>query len=180
MISQEAKKKENTYKFKTCNLKTFKKNISEFKEDKFANTFISKANLQNQWKYCVGLYDEDELMGAIITTFSINEPKIANLQLLHTFYKHRKKGVGKKLCQFSLNQAIKNKCWYYRVSSEQLYVKFYEKIGFKMLGEQKSKCQLSMFRISCNTFSDCIYDINDPIIKKALYRKGKGGCVTIF
>ena len=180
MTNQEAKKKDNSYLFKRCDLNTFKNHISENKEDKFAHTFIAKANMQDHWKFCIGLYDQLELMGAIITTFSKREPKTANLQLLHTFYKHRKKGVAKMLCQFSLNQAIKNQCWYFRVSAEPDAVAFYEKIGFTMLGEQKSKCQLSMFRITSNNFNQNNYSINDPIIRKAVYKKGKGGCVRVF
>ena len=56
-------------KFKRCNKENFIKSISVHKEDKFAKTFLSKANMQNQWSYCVGLYDEDELMGAILLLF---------------------------------------------------------------------------------------------------------------
>lgn len=180
MTNLEVKKKENSYLFKRCDLNIFKNHISKDKEDKFAKTFISKANMQNQWSYCVGLFDKFELMGAIITTFSKREPKTANLQLLHTFNKHRKKGVAKLLCQFSLNQSIKNQCWYYRVSAEPEAVDFYKKIGFIMLGEQKSKCQLSMFKIISNNFKENDFNINDPIIKKAIYKKGKGGCVKVF
>ena len=180
MTNQEAKKKENLFLFKKCDVNTFKKSITDFKEDKFANTFVSKANMQKQWQYCVGLFDNEELMGAIITTHSKREPKVANLQLLHTFYKHRKKGVGRMLCQFSLNQAIRNQCWYFRVSAEPDAVSFYKRIGFTMLGEQKSKCQLSMFRITSNIFQDNTFNKNDPYIKKAIFKKGKGGCVRVF
>lgn len=167
-------------KFKVCTKQNFISSISTDKGDKFANTFVAKANMQNQWRFCIGLYDNENLMGAIITTYSKREPKIANLQLLHTFFKYRGIGVGKKLCQFSLNYAIKNNCWYYRVSAEPEAVPFYKKIGFTMLGEQKSKCQLSMFRITSNNFKENDYNINDPIIKKAVFKKGKGGCVKVF
>ena len=71
-------------------------------------------------------------------------------------------------------------CWYYRVSAEPDAVQFYQSIGFKMLGEQKSKCQLSMFRIQSDNFKDGIYDIKDPNIRKNVYKKGKGGCVVVF
>jgi hypothetical protein len=37
-----------------------------------------------------------------------------------------------------------------------------------------------MFRINGNDFSDGIYDINDPVINAAVYKKGKGGCVEVF
>jgi len=170
----------DSYQFKKCDKNIFSKYINEKKEDKFAKTFLSKANYQNQWDYCDGLFHNDKLMGAIITTFSKREPKVANLQLLHTFSNYRRKGVATKLCKHSLRKSIIKQCWYYRVSAEPSAVKFYESIGFKMLGEQKSRCQLSMFRIQSDNFKDGIYDIKDPIIRKNVYKRGKGGCVVVF
>jgi|TARA_R110000824_G_scaffold175510_1_gene354014 hypothetical protein len=181
MINQEVLKKEMAlYQFKKCTKDIFCKYINDKKEDKFAKTFLSKANFQNQWNFCYGLFDKDELLGAIITTYSKREPKTANLQLLHTFYAHRNKGVAKELCNKSLTLSLLNKCWYFRVSAEPEAVSFYKKIGLKMLGEQKSKCQLSMFRIQSDNFRDGIYDIQDPNIRKNVYKKGKGGCVVVF
>jgi hypothetical protein len=57
---------------------------------------------------------------------------------------------------------------------------FYESMGFKFLGKQKSGCSLSMFKINGNNFADGIYDLNDEVIYKAVYKKGKGGCVEVF
>jgi len=37
-----------------------------------------------------------------------------------------------------------------------------------------------MFKLNGPTYSDGIYDIDDPVINKAVYRKGKGGCVKVF
>jgi len=150
------------------------------KEDSFAKTFIAKANMQEQWDDCLGAFDGEVLLGAIIVTISKRKPHVANLQLLHTFYEHRNKGIAKLLCDFSFNQVKCIGAEYIRVSSEIPAITFYEKIGFKFLGKQKSGCQLSICKLTGNTFSECDYDINDPIINKAVYKKGKGGCVEIF
>ena len=154
--------------------------ISEDSGDKFAKTFVAKANMQEQWEYCIGCWDEDELLGAIITTISKRFPKVANLQLLHTFVKARGKGVGKILCNASLAAARENGASYFRVSAERDAIAFYERIGFVFLGEQKSGCRLSMFRINGKSFSEGLYSIEDPVIYNAVNKKGKGGCVKVF
>jgi len=162
-----------------CSEILFKQHVTDNKADKFAKTFIAKANLQSQWDNCYGLFEND-LLGAMIVTFSKREPKTANLQLLHTFAKHRGKKIGSYLMNYSLHLSIQNKCKYYRVSAEPEAINFYKKIGLRMLGEQKSKCQLSMFKIVDENFFNGNYDLNDSHIKKAIYKKGKGGCVKIF
>ena len=167
-------------KLRSCSCEQFMNAMTDDPADKFAKTFVAKANMQNQWEFCVGAWDKDNLMGAIITTLSKRYPIVANLQLLHTFNAHRGKGVARRLCEQSLNYAIQNSSMYFRVSAEPDAVVFYERIGFRMLGKQKSGCQLSMFRIGGKTFQEGIYDIEDPVISKAVYKKGKGGCVEIF
>ena len=163
-----------------CTADQFKAAITTDPADKFAKTFVAKANMQDQWDFCVGAWDGDTLLGAIITTISKRDPKVANLQLLHTFAEHRGKGVGRILCEDSLRFARRNDALYFRVSAEPDAVKFYEKIGFTMLGEQKSKSQLSMFKIRGETFAEGLYDVDDSVISKAVFRKGKGGCVKVF
>ena len=160
----------------------FVKHISEDKADAFAKTFVAKADMQDQWAYCIGCWEaaDEELMGAIITTRSKKSPYVFNLQLLHTFAKHRRKGVARILTQDSLDRAQGLGTSYYRVSAEPDAVVFYESMGFKFLGKQKSGCSLSMFKINGNQFTNGIYDLTDPVINKAVYKKGKGGCVEIF
>ena len=149
--------------------------------DNFARTFVAKADMQEQWDYCIGAFDEnDELMGAIITTLSKRRPFVANLQLLHTFAKHRGKGAARVLCDDSLRNVKKKGALYFRVSSEIESIGFYEKIGFKFWGKQKSGCQLSIFRIDGNSFAEGDYDYHDSMINNAIHKKGKGGCVEIF
>lgn len=167
-------------KLRECTAEQFKSAITEDPADKFAKTFVAKANMQEHWGYCMGAWEDDNLLGAIITTISKREPKVANLQLLHTFAKHRGRGVGRVLCEHSLSFARENGSVYFRVSAEPDAVAFYERIGFQMLGKQKSGCQLSMFRIDGDRFTDGDYDINDSVISKAVFKKGKGGCVEVF
>lgn len=155
--------------------------ISDCKEDKFAKTFRAKADMQEQWSQCQGCFDDDgNLMGAIIVTRSKRLPTVYNLQLLHTFACHRKLGVGKFLVSSILEQIGNDKEAYFRVSSEPESVGFYERLGFKFLGKQKSGCQLSMFRINGSDPSQGIYSLDEEAIFKAVHKRGKGGCVEVF
>lgn len=175
------RKRELTLKLSKCSRADFVKAISTDKADNFAKTFVAKADMQGQWEYCWGAYsDDDELMAAIITTISKRKPYVANLQLLHTFAKHRGKGAARVLCEDSLHNVTKLGADYFRVSSEPESVGFYEKVGFKFWGKQKSGCQLSIFRIFGHKFSTGDYDYSDTVINGAIHRKGKGGCVELF
>jgi len=158
----------------------FVAHITEDKADSFARTFVAKADMQQQWNDCIGCWDTNELMGAIITTRSKKTPYVFNLQLLHTFTKHRRKGVARVLTQDSLDRAQGLGTSYYRVSAEPDAVVFYESMGFKFLGKQKSGCSLSMFKINGNSFEKGLYDLTDEVIYKAVHKKGKGGCVEIY
>jgi len=161
----------------------FVAHITEDKADSFAKTFVAKADMQDQWQYCIGYWEgaaEQELAGAIITTRSKKTPYTFNLQLLHTFAKHRRKGVARILTQDSLDRAQGLGTSYYRVSAEPEAVVFYESMGFRFLGKQKSGCSLSMFKINGKNFSDGLYELSDPVIYNAVYKKGKGGCVEVF
>jgi ribosomal protein S18 acetylase RimI-like enzyme len=155
--------------------------ISDSKGDKFAKTFVAKATMQEQWEYCQGCWDEQgELLGAIIVTKSKRLPTVYNLQLLHTFFAHRKLGVGRFLVGAILGQIGDSTDCYFRVSSEPESVGFYERLGFKFLGKQKSGCQLSMFRINGSDPSQGIYSLDEEAIFKAVHKRGKGGCVEVF
>ena len=175
------RKREPSLKLSKCSRDVFIKAISTEKADNFAKTFVAKADMQEQWEDCWGVFNEEgELMAAIITTISKRRPFVANLQLLHTFAKHRGKGAAKILCESSLKLVKSKGALYFRVSSEPDAVGFYTKIGFKFWGKQKSGCQLSIFRIDGDTFSEGDYDYTDQMINNAIHKKGKGGCVEIF
>lgn len=168
-------------KLSSCSAEQFKECITTDPADKFAKTFVAKANMQKQWDYCVGAWnDNNELMGAIITTISKRDPKVANLQLLHTFHKHRGKGVGKFLTFSSLQYAIDNGATYFRVSAEPDAVVFYEKCGFTFWGKQKSGSSLSIFKINGETFREGLYIDRDPLIRKALYSGRKGSLASSY
>ena len=167
-------------KLHNCSREEFINAISDDKADSFAKTFRAKADMQDLWESCMGLWVEGELAGAIIVSYSKRSPIIANLQLLHTFAKHRRKGVAKQLCDWAFRDVKLHNATYLRVSAEKPAVPFYEAIGMKMLGEQKSGSQLSMCRIVGRKWEQCEYDLLDPVIHNAVYKKGKGGCVKIF
>lgn len=165
-------------KLRKCTRDEFVAAITTDKADNFAKTFVAKADMQEQWDDCLGAFDDSgSLMGAIIATVGKN--KVANLQLLHTFNAYRGKGVAKELTLSAYEIAKFAGAKYFRVSSEIDAIPFYEKIGFKFWGKQKSGCQLSIFRIN-GELKDGDYDYNDTTINSAINRKGKGGCVELF
>lgn len=151
---------------------------STHKQDGFANTFISKANMFDGWELPGArmIMHGDELSSAIITSISKRKPYVANLQLLHTFYEHRGKGDASILCEDAVKYAYESGAQYFRVSSEIPSINFYEKIGFKFWGVQKSGCQLSMFKIGGPKITDAIYELDD-VIEKALF-SGRKGCIV--
>lgn len=153
--------------------------ISDKKEDNFAKTFRAKCDMMKLWEQCFGLFENGELCSAVIFTTSKNKPYTANLQLIHTFYKHRNKGYGKQLTLEVLDLII-GSVEYLRVSAEKTAVGFYEKLGFKFLGVQKSGTQLSMCKVTSDKISKCKFDKKDEHIWKCLNRNGRGGCVEIF
>ena len=122
-------------------------------------------------------------MGAIAWTISKRNPKVANLQLLHTFAAHRRRGVATTLCNYFLFK-VQFEATHFRVSCEADAQFFYESLGVKFLGKQKSGCLLAVARIGQDkvraTFGDCVYDLEDPVVRSAVNRKGKGGCVEVF
>lgn len=164
----------------SCTREQFINSITNDPGDNFAKTFVSKADMQKNWDKCIGCFDEDgDLMGAIITTFSKRSPSVANLQLLHTFSAHRRKGVARKLTLDSIERSYDAYCHYYRVSSEPESVGFYESLGFKFWGVQKSGCYLSIFRLSYADKS-MEFDDKDPVINAALYSGRKGSLASSY
>lgn len=167
-------------KLRKCTREEFVASITEDKADGFAKTFRAKADMQKHWDECLGAFNEDgELMGAIITTVGKTNPKVANLQLLHTFAKHRRKGVARELTLASYDDAVARGAVYFRVSAEPDAVPFYESMGFRFWGLQKSGCSLSIFKIN-GKLKDSIYNDKDPIVNKALYSGRKGSLASSY
>ena len=159
--------------------KQFTAAISDDKNDRFAKTFVAKADAQNLWENCVGYWNGKTLCAAIVTKHSARDPKTANLSLLHTFAKHRGKGYASKLVTDSLNEALRAECLYYRVSSEFDATPFYRKLGFKFLGTQKT-AELSMFRLNGPSPKDGAYDLTDAHIAKSVITSKRGGLIKTF
>jgi GNAT superfamily N-acetyltransferase len=152
--------------------------LTSHKQDKFAHRFISKCDMQDIWDYCVGVLIDGKVAGAIVVTISRRKPIVANLQLLHTFYEYRGKGVARDLCQFAIDYAIESKAEYFRVSSEFDAVPFYEKCGFKFICKQKTAV-LSLFRLTSPVIADNVFE-PDEYVWKQMKRKGKGACIECY
>jgi ribosomal protein S18 acetylase RimI-like enzyme len=178
MEKNVVKKKGGFMKLRNVDKKTFVKAIDPTaKEDNFAKTFVAKTDMIKGWENCVGCFNtKGDLMGAIVLT--VSRQGVANLQLLHTFHKYRGKGVAKKLVTEMLANVVEAEIPYFRVSSEKNAVGFYKKLGFKFWGEQKSGCQLCMFKIGKN--GGHIYDKKDKVIYSALYSGRKGGLAVSY
>lgn len=157
----------------------FVKNISSNKEDRFAKTFAAKCDMMGMWGDCIGLFEDGELACAMVFTVSKRLPKTGNIQLIHTFSGFRGKGYAKELTNLMVKSFWED-IEYLRVSSEVSAVGFYEKLGFKFLGRQKSGTLFSMCKINGEEIRDCFFEHSDPYIKKEVLRKGRGGCVELF
>lgn len=163
-----------------CEPVQFFASITKSPEDKFAHTFVAKANAMHLWELMRGLPAEgNTLKGAIVVRVSQRSPRVANLQLLHTFAKYRRQGVGRLLVNDAF-QRIQTEAEYFRVSSEPEAVPFYESLGFKFLGKQKSGCLVSMFKMNGPKISEGFYNLEDPVIKKALFSKQRGSIVELL
>ena len=117
---------------------------TNLKGDAFANTFIGKADKQEMWDHCYGVYEGDELLGMSIVTISKRAPLVMNMQLLHTLWDHRFKGVGRALVDDAFKIAKEAGVEYFRVSAEQTAAPFYAKCGITFSGLQKSGTMLAL------------------------------------
>lgn len=146
-------------------------------QDRFAGTFIAKCDMLRRWDCCTGAFYNSVLVGATVLTFSRKTPSVANLQLMHTFSKHRNKGYGTEMLKEVLRRAGMSS-QYFRVSSEPDAVGFYRKQGLKFWGMQKSGCLLCIAKI--NTDGTHSYDFEDAVIRSAVDKRGRGGVTTRF
>lgn len=156
----------------------FISSLTDLKEDKFAKTFVAKCDMIEGWDNCMTYWDQGEVAAAILVTLSKRSPKVANLQLLHTFYKHRGKGLAKKLVNWGVEYSFDNQAEYFRVSSELDSVGFYEKCGFKFVCRQKT-AKLSMFKMTSPIIENNTFEPDD-YIWKTMNKKGKGGCIECY
>lgn len=167
-------KRESQFTLRPITREEFVREIDDNKANKFAKTFVAKADMLGRWDACVGAFTaSDNLAAAVLWTLSKKKPTVCNLQLLHTFADHRGKGAAKELMRYAEIEAIRAGAKYFRVSAEPDAVEFYKKIGYLFWGKQKSGCQLCMFELPG------IYQANDPVVYAAIHKKGKGGVVEL-
>lgn len=147
--------------------------------DKFAKTFLAKADTFGLWPNAVGCFDGAVLGAAIILRVGRRNPVTANLELLHTFAAYRRQGLAKRLVLEEYQKLYRN-ALYFRVSSEVEAVEFYRAMGFRFWGRQKSGCLLCMHAIGGILPTQAKYDCNDPAILCAVLSGRKGGVVERF
>jgi GNAT superfamily N-acetyltransferase len=159
--------------------------VADRKLDHFAWTFRAKADAMNLWPLCLGFWAREDLTSAIIVRLSKRTPVVANLQLLHTFARFRRRRFAKLLVESQYAAAVTNGARYFRVSSEPGALPFYRSLGFKFFGEQKSGSSLSIFKIhnpgltGYGDIWDGIYDPDDPVIRAAVFSGRRGGVVRL-
>lgn len=147
--------------------------------DKFAKTFLAKADSFKLWPYAQGCFDGDRLGAAIVMRVGKRNPVTANLELLHTFAVYRQQGLAKQLVLEEYQKLYRN-ALYFRVSSEADSVEFYRRLGFRFWGKQRSGCLLCMHAIGGTSPAQAKYDFNDPVIAGAVLSNRKGGVVEMF
>lgn len=150
--------------------------MTDLKEDRFANTFLGKADARGFWDRAFGCFIEGELAGGIVPTHTKRDPKTMNIQLLHTFYRFRRRGVAKYLCEYFYREAYEEECEYFRVASDPKAKPFYESLGMKFWGRQKSGGYLCFHKMTSNLIEEGKYDIEDTITYKKVYQDR--GCIV--
>ena len=143
--------------------------LTPIKQDLFARTFLGKADSRQLWDNAYGCYIDNNLAGGLIYRLSKKEPSVITLELLHTFYSYRRKGVARILTDFCFKQGFNLEAKYFRVSSEKSSIKFYESVGFKSWGQQKSGTYLILGEIKTDKIEDMVYDIQDNWIYDKVY-----------
>lgn len=150
--------------------------------DRFANTFVAKADALRLWdEAMVGLLDQNgHVKSAMCTRLTKRGTIVANLQLLHTFAAHRRKGYASRLVR-SEYERIARECWaqYFRVSSEHDAVGFYRSLGLKFWGLQKSGSYLCIHFIAGFTPGEGVYQMSDWL-RGQLHSGRRGALVESF
>lgn len=146
--------------------------------DKFATTFVAKADALKLWPNVIGMISDDGmLMAAICVRISQRSPLVANLQLLHTFSKFRRRGFASRLVEREYLGLYQANVQYFRVSSEPDAQEFYRSLGLKFWGEQKSGSLLCIHQVMTPNPRTGRYDPNDEFVKGLLF-SGRRGSLT--
>lgn len=138
------------------------------KADKFCGRFLSKTDKMDAWDKVWAVFDDDgTMMGAVmVTTASRKAGNISNLQLLHTWYHSRRRGVARMLVQKAFEVA-KEEGRYMRISmiDDDASLDFYRSVGFVIIGMQKAGSYFSMCRLDGDSLHDSHFDLTDPVIR---------------
>jgi len=144
---------------------------SDWRQDGFARTFRAKADMLSLWENLTCAFDGAELESAIIIRCSKRSPVVANLQLLHTFSRHRRKGAATALTVEAFDRVqSEHGPSYFRVSAEPDAAPFYRSLGLRFWGHQKSGSLLCIGKVPhplCG-LQDLVYDRDDHVIAAAL------------
>jgi ribosomal protein S18 acetylase RimI-like enzyme len=152
------------------------------KLDKFCGRFLKKTDDMDAWEKVWSVFDDDgSMMGAVMVTVAKrNAGNISNLQLLHTWYNHRRKGVANILVQKAFEVA---KCQgkYMRISmiADDGSLDFYRNAGFVIIGKQRAGSYFSMCRLEGDSLHDSHFDLTDPVIR-SVATSGTRGSVVEF
>lgn len=121
-------------------------------------------------------YDGETPLGFIATKQVRN---YANLKWIATLPEARGKGAFRALCENAVNNAYKAGLEYFRVSINAPALGAYKKVGFEVLGEQRSNCFLSIGQLKDGSVSGMDWSIDETIWKMA-NQKPRGGCIVLY
>lgn len=152
------------------------------KLDKFCGRFLKKTDDMKAWDRVWCVFDDDgSMMGAVMVTVAKRKAgNISNLQLLHTWYDHRRKGVANLLVQKAFEVA-KSQGKYMRISmiADEGSLDFYRNAGFVIIGTQRAGSYFSMCRLDGDSLHDSHFDLTDPVIR-SVATSGTRGSVVKF
>lgn len=91
--------------------------------------------LMNDRYQCIGLFDQDQLLGYAILMKIIDEAELLNICIDKKF---QGKGLGKKLLEFSIKTLKTQKIFLEVRKSNIAAIKFYEQFGFVQMSKRKN------------------------------------------
>ena len=103
----------------------------------------------------------------------------SNLKWVMTLPEARGKGAFRALCDDAIRSAYEDGSVYFRVSINAPALGAYEKCGFKVLGEQRGNCYLSMGKLTSPYIEYMDWTV-DETIWKAANQKPRGGCTVLY
>ena len=102
-----------------------------------------------------------------------------NLKWVMTLPEARGKGAFREMCEDAVADAFNSGSQYFRVSINENALKAYFKVGFRVLGEQRGNCYLSMGKLTSPLISKIDWSVDDTIWRAANQRP-RGGCTVLY